>query len=596
MTNKVESLSLWKRIKKNASTGLQVWREYGIREFLHLLYIKVFPKRKQINYYAKWITKHEKDILQTKPLKYNPLFSVIIPVYNVESKLLKECIESVREQTYKNWQICIADDASTWENVREVLERYEEDERIRIVYREKNGHISKATNSALALADGEFVAFMDCDDMLAPNALYEVAKLLNEDKRLDFIYSDEDKIDEMGRYRHYPHFKPDWSPDTLMSMMYTSHLGVYRRQLIEEVGGLREGYEGAQDYDLTLRITEKTDHIGHIAKILYHWRERKESTATDAAVKPYILEAQKKAKEDALKRRGLQGQVQLVKEAAQFRVNYKVPEKAKISIVIPSKDNYLVFKRCVESIIKKSSYSDYEIIVVDNGSSPAVRRQYTEICKRYGMLYLYKKEEFNFSHMCNKGVEQAKGDLLLFLNDDTEVIEPDWLERMAGHAFLTHVGAVGAKLLYPDSYLIQHSGVINLKEGPSHIFCQADDRIPCEFWRNRMDFNYIGVTGACLMIQRSKFEEVGRFDEDLPVAYNDVDLCFRLVEQGYYNVQRNDVKLFHYESLSRGDDRKDEVKMQRLAVDRKKLYERHKHFHEQDPFYSYHNREVYHLL
>lgn len=592
-SERVESLGVWEKIEKNWNTGIRVWKTYGARELLHLICVKVFPEQKRKSKYEKWIKRYEKEIYKTLPLRYNPLISVIIPVYNVESALLIECIESVRRQTYKNWQICLADDASTWKNVRKALEEYEADERIKIIYRQENGHISRSTNSALALADGEFVAFMDCDDTLAPNALYEVVRLLNEDKRLDFIYSDEDKMDEKGEHRHYPHFKGGWSPDTLLSLMYTSHLGVYRRKLVEEVGGLRIGYEGAQDYDLTLRITEKTDRIGHIAKVLYHWRERKESTATDVMAKPYILEAQKKAKEDALRRRGLKGSVEFVEEAAQFRVNYEVPDQTKISIIIPSKDNYGVLKRCVESIVLKSSYSDYEIIVVDNGSNKTVKQHYTELCREYGILYLYEQEDFNFSRMCNRGAAQAKGDLLLFLNDDTEVIEPEWLERMAGHASLPHVGAVGAKLFYPESHLIQHSGVVNVVEGPSHILCQVDDRIVSDFARNRMDYNYIAVTGACLMVAKTKFEEINCFDEDLPIAYNDVDLCFKLVEHGYYNVQRNDVKLFHYESLSRGDDRKDKAKFKRLALDRAKLYKRHESFYEYDPFYSYYNRDVY---
>lgn len=576
--------NIFQRIMKNMKTGIRVLRTGGLPLFKQLLIIKLHLHDKRVSDYERWIKKNEKNIYKTEKLSYKPLISVIVPVYNVEEKMLKECIESVVNQTYDNWQLCMADDASTWEGTKKVLKRYETTERIKIVYREENGHISKATNSAIEVADGDFLAFMDCDDTLSPNALYEVAKKLNENPEFDFIYSDEDKIDEKGKKRHFPHFKAEWSPDTLMSMMYTSHLGVYRTSLVKEVGMLREGFEGAQDYDLTLRITEKTNRIGHINKVLYHWRERKESTSTDAMVKPYILEAQKKAKEEALARRGLKGEVEFVKEAVQFNVNYVPPEKQMVSIIIPSKDNFKVYKRCVESIVKKTTYEHYEIVTVDNGSNAQNKVAYETFCKENQVKYFYKKEAFNFSKMCNQGVKYSEGSYLLFLNDDTEVITNDWLERLVGQASLPHVGAVGAKLYYPGGKLIQHCGVVNRIEGPSHIYCGGDDRVVFDFARNRVTLNYIAVTGACLVISRAKFNSIGGFDEEFPIAYNDVDLCFKLIEAGYYNVQKNDVQLYHYESLSRGDDSKDKAKFKRLMQERKKLYECHPEFYHKDPF------------
>lgn len=582
-----KKMSLKKRVIKNYKTVLRVGCTGGFKLLKELLVIKFVKKRPKDIQYTKWIKKNEKDISKASALKENPLISVVIPVYNVSEKMLTECIESVLNQTYKNWQLCLADDASTWDCVKEVLANYEDHPQVKIVYRKENGHISQATNSALEVAEGEYVAFMDCDDMLSPNALYEVAKKINENPKYDFIYSDEDKIDEKGVKRFFPHFKAEWSPDTLMSMMYTSHLGVYRRSLVEEVGGLRTGFEGAQDYDLTLRVVEKTTEIGHIPKVLYHWRERKESTSANAMAKPYVLEAQKKAKEEALSRRGLKGEVVFDPDTVQFTVNYMPAEKPLISIIIPSKDNFFVYSRCVTSIIKRTSYPNYEIVTIDNGSNPKSKRKYENYCKKNNVKYVYKKETFNFSAMCNKGVANSKGELLLFLNDDTEVITRDWLERMAGQALLAHTGAVGAKLYYPKSKTIQHCGVINRPEGPSHILCQSEDDVVADFGRNRLCFNYAAVTGACLMIKRERFEQVGGLDESLPVAYNDVDLCFKLIEAGYYNTQRNDVHLYHYESLSRGQDNMDKEKFRRLVRERTALYDKHPDWRDKDPFYRF---------
>ncbi len=536
--------------------------------------------------YQLWRKQNESDIRKVEPLEYEPLISVVVPVYNVETSQLEECIQSVQAQTYSNWELCLADDASTQQNVRECLQKYENQPQIKILYREENGHISKCTNSAIEMAEGEFIAFMDCDDVLAPNALYEVARKLNEDRTLDFIYSDEDKISEDGTNRHEPHFKPDWSPDTFMSLMYTCHLGVYRRSLGEEIGWLREGYEGAQDYDFTLRFTEKTDRIGHIPKILYHWRERRESTAVNPEAKSYILETAKKAKEDALKRRGLQGSVEYIEEVYQYRVNYDVPEGTLVSIIIPSKDNFDVFARCVDSLVEKTAYQQYEIVAVDNGSAPEQKKKYEEYCRSHGYHYYHEKMDFNFSRMCNLGAEKAKGDMLLFLNDDITIANEVWLERMAGHAALPHVGAVGAKLLYPDSTLIQHIGVISFTGGPVHSFCQFDDTPIYYFCRNKIEYNYSAVTAACLMVERKKFQEVGGFDESFAVAYNDVDFCFKLTEQGYYNVSRMDAVLYHHESLSRGSDVENPDKMRRLYQEREHLYREHPQFIAKDAFYS----------
>ena len=411
-------------------------------------------------------------------------------------------------------------------------------------------------------------------------------KKLNEDHTLDFIYSDEDKLSEDGTKRRNPFFKPDWSPDTFMSLMYTCHLAVYRKSLLDEMGGLRVGLEGSQDYDLVLRVMEKTNRIGHVPKILYHWREREESTANDISAKPYIIETTKKAKLEALERRGVKGHLEYIKDIVMFRVVYEVVGNPKVSIIIPSKDNYDILKQCLTSIRKETKYQNYEIIVVDNGSAEETHAKYTQMCKEVDCKYHYAPMEFNFSKMCNIGAHLADGQFLLFLNDDIRVEGAEWLERMLGHAQQPHTGAVGCKLIYPNTNLIQHVGVVSFMVGPGHAFQRINDDLNCYWGRNKLEYNYSAVTGACLMIDRNKYDQVGGFSEQLPVAYNDIDLCFNLVEAGYYNVVRTDVRLYHYESVSRGYDAVSPEKAARQQREMKKLYDRHPEFKGYDPCYN----------
>lgn len=548
-------------------------------------FLKQIEKQDQ---YEKWIKSIEEQNDACEKLDYQPQISILVPVYNVLDKHLIPCIESVLNQTYENWELCMADDCSTWKNVRKTLRKYEHNEKIKVVYRKENGHISRCTNSALEIATGEFVAFLDCDDVLAPNALYEVAKMLNENRNLDFIYSDEDKLTEDGKRRHTPFFKPDWSPDTFMSLMYTNHLGVYRKSIAEAIEGLRPELNGAQDYDFTLRFMEHTNNsrVGHIDKVLYHWRERGESAASNPEAKPYALEAAKRAKEEVLLRRNCKGRVEYVDDVYQYRIVYEAPKGAVVSIIIPSKDNTDLLFQCITSIIRYTEYENYEIIIVDNGSSDENRDKIEAFITGKNIKYCYEAMNFNFSRMCNKGADNAKGDYLLFLNDDIEITSKGWLTRMLGQAALPYVGGVGAKLLYPDSDLIQHIGIINLEVGPSHCLCGFHDSELYYFCRNRLEYNYLAVTAACLMVQKKKFYEVNCFEEGLPVAYNDVELGFKLYEAGYYNVVRNDVVLYHHESASRGLDFEDEKKMKRLIREREELYKLHPRFKGKDPFYN----------
>lgn len=581
------------RIKK----AYFVWKNEGTDMFLYKVKMKLDMKnifRKSL--YRKWIEANERDIMEVTELKYNPLFSVVIPVYNVADNMLRECIDSVLAQTYKNFEIILVDDASTQTSVRKVLGEYEGSDGITIIYREKNGHISRTTNDGIHAAKGEFVALCDCDDLYAPNALYEIAKKLNEDPSLDFIYTDEDKVDEKGKKRENPFFKPDWSPDTFMSFMYTCHLSVYRRTLLEELSGVRVGFEGSQDYDLVLRVMEKTNRIGHVPKILYHWRMRKESTANAMAAKPYALEAAEKAKIEALERRGLKGEITYLPAVAQYRVTYFPQGEPKVSIIIPSKDNPKILKMCLASIFKYIEYKNYEVIIVDNGSNDANKKEIEEAVALYSgqgedkIKYVYQPMEFNFSRMCNIGADAATGEFLLFLNDDIEVSESvdtspyfkvyvnRWLSILLGQAQLAHTGAVSCKLYYPNGNTIQHAGVVNLPIGPAHCLYGGSDSFNYYYGRNLLEYDFSSVTGACLMLDRKKFDEAGGFDEGFPVAYNDVSLCFRLVELGYYNVVRNDVVLIHHESVSRGLDRASAEKEERRSREMQRLYEKHPMF------------------
>lgn len=543
-----------------------------------------------IRNYHRWL-RYQMDHKEAPvELKNTTRFSVVIPVYNTVTQQLEECFQSVLSQTYPNFELILVDDHSSWENVVPVLKRFETDPRVKVIYRERNGHISVATNDGIAIATGDFVVFMDCDDVIEPDALYYFAKKLEENPELDFIYSDEDKITEDGKIRHQPFFKPEWSPDLFLNMMYTNHLATYRTSIIRQVGGLRTSYNGSQDYDFTLRFMEKSSNsrVGHVDKVLYHWRERKESVAFAMTSKNYASEAARHAKEDYIRRNGLDAHLEYIDGMSQYRMVYHVQGNPLVSIVIPSKDHPDILMRCVDSILEYTRYRNFEIVVVDNGSCEENRQRIDQYLQKIGGRYVYEEAPFNFSKMCNIGAANAKGEYLLFLNDDMEMFQPEWLQRMLGHAQQAHVGTVGAKLFYPETTLIQHTGVSNPSNGPLHSFMGLDDQYPYYFGWNRIDCDCIGVTGACLLLAREKFYQVGGFDEDLPVAYNDVKLCFALHKAGYYNVMRNDAFAYHYESLSRGSDHIDDEKLIRLSRERTGLFAQFRDLRERDPFMSSH--------
>ena len=509
--------------------------------------------------YALWIKENE-GIENYGAMKYCPLISVLIPVYNVEAKYLRECLDSVLAQMYDNIEVCVVDDASSRKETLEVLDEYEKDVRIRIKHRKKNGHISRATNDALKMAKGDFVALMDDDDVIAPNALMEVVKALNENRKLDFIYTDEDKIDLDGK-RCDPNFKSDWAPDSFLSSNYISHLGVLRKTIVEEVGGFREGYEGAQDYDLYLRVTEKTELIHHISKVLYHWRMIPGSTSMEINNKNYALERGRRALQDALRRRKIKGQVRIAENCPYYYIEYDVVDNPRVGIIIPTRDLANVTRKCLESIYEKTTYDNYDVMVVDNGSiENETLELFAKYKRRYNNFRVIRADiEFNYATLNNLAVKETDAEYVVLLNNDVEIITSNWLEIMIGYASQNHVGAVGAKLLYPDD-TIQHGGVIMGVGVASHAFVGQDRNSIVWGGRLSVPYDYSAVTAACLMVSKKKWNAVNGMEEDLKVAYNDVDFCLKLLEGGYYNVVLPMVELYHYESKSRGKDNTKEKK------------------------------------
>ena len=518
-------------------------------------------------------------------LSRHPLFSVIVPIYNTDPGLLRRTIASVEAQWYPHWELVLVDDHSTSPAVREVLNSLI-DPRFVVVGIAENRGISGATNEGIARATGDFVVFLDHDDELTADCLYELALRIDRDDP-DYLYSDEDKLDADGTFRD-PFFKPDWSPDTLMSTMFTCHVSCVRRSLALELGGLRSEYDGSQDWDFVLRVSEHARRIAHVAKVLYHWRITPDSCASGFQAKPWAADAGKRAREDALRRRNRSGELVPVPELpGYYRTRYRIQGQPLISILVPSKNNGAVLKACIDSIFERTAYRPFEIVVINNGSTDEATLDYLSgLRRREGVRILDYNVPFNYSEINNAGVRLSRGELLVFLNDDTEVLSADWLETMGGYAQLPHVGAVGAKLLYPDTRAVQHSGVLNLTNGPCHAFANVDARAPGYFARNLLEHDWIAVTGACLMIERKKFDAVGGFDEDLAVTYNDVALCLGLAERGFYQVVCPGVELIHHESLSRGKDSLDRARMARVHRERTILFGKHPGFYDHDPFHN----------
>lgn len=578
---------LKKAIRVYKISGISGVKE-GLRKRRHVL-------RHMTQQYEDWIKMNEQPQLaiekqNIEDFQYNPLISILIPVYNVDPKWLKECVKSIENQWYSNWEICIADDCSTNEKTINVLKEYEKNNsKIRVHWRKENGHISEATNSALEIASGEYIALVDNDDTLSENALYEVVKILNKDNRINMIYSDEDKINEKDE-RYDAHFKPDWSPDLILNQNYVSHLGVYRTEIAKNIGGFRKGFEGVQDHDFILRFTERIDSstIYHIPKILYHWRAIEGSTALDTSQKDYAFNLATKMLDEAFMRRGIKAKARPGKYDGVYEVDYDIIGNPLVSIIIPTKNGYDDVKQCVDSIFEKSSYNNFEIILADNGSTD---EKSINLFKRYESKYpgvFHRKVidiPFNYSRINNLAVRESKGEYLIFLNNDTSIITENWIEKMLGFAQFKRIGCVGAKLWYFDN-TIQHGGVIVGMGGVAgHSFINAKKDDPGYFRRLYVDYNYTAVTAACMMVSRDTFDLVGGFDESLEVAFNDVDFCIRVHNLGKTNVWAHEVELYHYESKSRGYEDTPE-KQQRFNNEIKKMQQKHGESLFKDPAYN----------
>ncbi|MHB1058739.1 MAG: glycosyltransferase family 2 protein [Rhodanobacter sp.] len=524
--------------------------------WLHELYVACGDVKAST--YERWLKLYDPSIV---PSKTSPglLVSILLPTFNTPERWLRRCLDSVLAQSYPHWELCVSDDASTEPRIREVLLEYAgRDPRIRITWRESNGHISAASNSALAMARGDCVALLDHDDELHPAALATIVEAWRHHPQWQIVYTDEDKIDAEGQ-RYDPYFKPDWNPDLLLGQNCVSHLGVYARALVNAVGGFREGLEGSQDWDLTLRCSERLapEQIGHVPVVLYHWRAIAGSTAQGVGEKSYAHEAGRSALRGHLERMGVTAEVlEIEGMLGAFRVRYPLPAPSpQVSIIVPTRDRLDLLRRCVESILERTTYPHYEILIVDNQSIEPESLAYFAGFNDHPKVRVRKHDQpFNYSSINNDAVSDCRGELICLLNNDVEVITPDWLEELASQALRPHVGAVGAMLYYPDD-TIQHAGVVIGVHGvAAHPYSGMPRGFPGQMARARLVQGMSAVTAACLMVRREVYLEAGGLDTDLQVAFNDIDFCLRLKQLGYTNIWTPFAELYHHESASRGHE------------------------------------------
>ena len=538
--------------------------------------------------YARWIEEFEgRDEtlvrLQFRAFTQRPLVSILVPVYRPAPADIERAIASVSAQSYSNWELCLADDGSGSQETSEILARAAAgDARIRVTALASRGGISAASNAALALARGEYVALLDQDDELSPDALFYAVDTINRHPGAGFLYSDEDKIDAAGN-RYDPFFKPDWSPDLLLSEDYCGHLLVARRELVAQAGGFRPDYDGAQDYDLILRLSALTPQVAHIPRVLYHWRASAGSAAGDAEAKPYAVEAGRRAVEDCLRSHGQGAAVAPGCGPGRLRVRYPIPPGSRAGIIIPSGGHAGALRTCLESLAAKTAYPDYEVLVIDNSRDRRIERLVRSWDGGHAVRYLdWRGRPFNYSAMNNAAARECSAPLLVFLNDDVEVIEPGWLEAMIELGARPEAGAIGAKLLFPDGR-IQHAGVaLNILGSGGHVFRGLDGRAHHYFDFPDVIRNVSAVTGACMLVRAAAFGQAGGFDEArFPISFNDVDLCLRLGGLGLKNLYTPHAVLRHRESLSRA--------RRNLVFDPKgfaALRARWKDLLDADPYYS----------
>ena len=569
--------------------GYRYLKRHGMKQFL----IRLTERFQQEDIdYETWFglnkaTEKELQEQRKNPPEHGPLISIVVPVYRTPEIYLREMIESVVNQTYGNWELCLADASPRGEQLRQdlkkikgrktrdavmkipdgdteltsVIREYQlKDSRIRYEILKENKSIAENSNAAMEMATGDFVGLLDHDDTLEPNALYEVAGKICEDDRVDVVYTDEDKINSKGTKHLTPNMKPDFNLDLLRSNNYICHLFVVRRILMEKIGGFRKEFDGAQDYDFILRCTEEAEKIAHVHKVLYHWRTHEKSTSDNPESKIYAFHAGRRAVEAHLQRLGIQAEVEETCDLGYYRVKYPVTGSPMVSILIPNKDQLQTLKKCLKSIWEKTEYTNYEILIIENNSTEKETFEfYKKIDGRHHVRVLYWDKEFNYSAINNFGAAQAKGEYLLLLNNDTEVITKGWMKELLSHCQRPEVGMVGAKLYFPDNTIQSAGTIIGMGGMADHAFVNMDRKKSGYMHRASIQVDMSGVTAACAMVKRSVYEEVHGLEEKLTVAFNDVDLGLKIVTAGYLIVFDPYAELYHYESKSRGinDEKKE---------------------------------------
>ena len=576
-----------------------VWRAEGVTGLTNRVLQRLARNdvEQEKRTYQEWIalydtlTEEDRQSIRARiqQMDHRPLISVVMPVYNTEEIWLRRAIESVCRQLYPDWELCIADDCSSVPHVRRTLDEYaRKDPRIKVVFRPENGHISAASNSALELSIGEFIALLDHDDELTEHALYMVAEELNAHPEADLIYSDEDKIDSLGA-RVHAHFKSDWNPDLFYSQNFISHLGAYRRSLVTELGGFRLGYEGSQDYDLALRMTERVldKNIRHIPHILYHWRETPDSVGLNPAAKEYAHENARKALRSHLQRRGTSAQVSPGFFVC-HRISYPLPEPAPlVSLIIGTRDRGELLRQVVEGALNQTDYDPIELVIVNNQSSDAATVAYLDEIKRDARVKVVSYDApFNFSAINNLGVRHAHGEIIGLLNNDLKLFSSGWLKELVSHALRPEIGVVGAKLYYEDGS-IQHAGVIlGICGSAGHAYKTQPGNSPGYVFRAQCIQDLSAVTGACLFTRREVFDELGGLDEqNFAVAFNDIDFCLRARALGYRVLWTPYAELLHLESASRGPDHVPE-KLPRFLKESEYLRAKWGGVLNKDPYYN----------
>lgn len=551
----------WNRMLKKLNPytikkGFRYLRHYGPKEFWIRLHERFEPEEIP---YGPWYEAYVPDESELEKQRkhrftYEPLISVAVPAFRTPETFLIQMMKSLLAQTYSNWELCIANGSPEDTVMKGILEEYmKKDSRIRVSELTENKGIAGNTNAALEMAEGEFVGLLDHDDLLAPNALYEVVKALEADRELDAVYTDEDKVTTELDEHFQPHLKPDFNLDLLRSNNYICHFFVVRRSVVKKAGGFRQEFDGAQDHDFIFRCVETARRVGHIPEILYHWRTHKASTADNPASKMYAFDAGKRAIEAHLQRTDTEGVVTHTPDLGFFRVKYPVQGNPLVSIIIPNKDEKETLKDCIESIRKKTEYENYEIIIVENNSTTEeIFQYYKELSQDPRIRLLRWKKEFNYSAINNYGVSHARGEYLLFLNNDVKIITPGWIKEMLGVCQRPEVGAVGVKLIYPDN-TIQHAGcVIGIGGIAGHMFVDMPANRTGYLHKASILQDMSAVTAACMMMKRTAFEEAGGFTEKLAVAFNDVDLCLKVRKNEKLIVYDPYVQLYHMESKTRG--------------------------------------------